>query len=64
MCRRVRGVQGLLSIAWVAERHPQIFFTVLLINLPPLENAESDTPEEPRRTIEEINQWFPPTRSA
>jgi hypothetical protein len=56
------GVVGYLS--WVAERHPQIFFTVLLINLPPLENAESDTPEEPRRTIEEINQWFPPTRSA
>jgi hypothetical protein len=50
------GIVGYLS--WVAERHPRIFFIVLLINLLPLENAESDTPEEPRRTIEEINQWF------
>jgi hypothetical protein len=31
---------------------------VLLINLLPLENAQSDTPEEPHRTVEEINQWF------
>lgn len=47
------GVVGYLS--WVAEYHPRIFCT-LLINLLPLENAESDAPEEPRRTIEESNQ--------
>jgi hypothetical protein len=47
------GVVGYFS--WVAVRHPQIFCT-LLMNLLPLENAESDAPEEPRRTIEESTQ--------
>lgn len=51
------GKDGLVGyFAWVAERHPQIFCTVLLTNLLPLENAESDAPKTPRRTIEEINQ--------
>ena len=38
-----------------ALRHPQIFCS-LLMNLLPLEIAEGDAPEEPRRTIEESNQ--------
>jgi hypothetical protein len=42
---------------WVATRHTTIFCTRLLINLLPLEFAESNTPEEPRSTLEEINQW-------
>jgi hypothetical protein len=48
------GVVGYFS--WVAERHPRICGTVLLINLLPLEYADSDTPEEPCLTMEEINQ--------
>jgi len=50
------GVVGYFT--WVLERHPGIFFTVLLVSLLPLENAESDSPEEPRQTIEELNQSF------
>jgi hypothetical protein len=48
------GVGGYFS--WVAVRHPRIFCSVLLANILVLEYAESDTPEEPRRTIEELNQ--------
>jgi hypothetical protein len=48
------GVVGYFS--WVAKRHRRINCTVLLPNILVLEYAESDTPEEPRRTIEEINQ--------
>ncbi len=50
------GVSG--YFLWVRERHPGIFYTVLLVSLLPLENAESETPEEPRSTTEEINQSF------
>ncbi len=47
------GVRGYFS--WVALRDPRIF-CMLLGSLLPLENAESNTPEEPRRTREEINE--------
>jgi hypothetical protein len=51
------GKNGLVGyFSWVAERHPRVFGTVLLTNILVLENAESDTPEEPCRTIEEVNQ--------
>ncbi len=43
---------------WVGERHPGIFYTVLFVSLLPLQNAESETPEEPRSTTEEIDQSF------
>ena len=52
------GRDGIVGyFAWVALYHPAIFCIPLLINLLPLEFTEGDTPEEPRRTIEEINQW-------
>jgi hypothetical protein len=52
------GRDGLVGyFSWVALRHPRIFSTVLLINVLPLEFAESNTPEEPRRTMEEVGQW-------
>jgi hypothetical protein len=50
------GVIGYFS--WVAARHPGIFFITMLVSLLQLENAESNAPEEPRRTAEENNQWF------
>ena len=43
---------------WVGERHPGIFYTVLFVSLLPLQNAESETPEESRWTTEEIDQSF------
>jgi len=43
---------------WVGERHPGIFYPELYTSVLPLEDAASDTPEEPRQTIEELNQWF------
>jgi hypothetical protein len=50
------GKDGLVGyFTWVAERHPPSY-CMLLTNILVLENAESDTPEEPRWTIEEINQ--------
>jgi len=49
------GVRGYFS--WVALRDPRIF-CMLLGSLLPLENAESNTPEEPRRTREERDRWF------
>jgi hypothetical protein len=48
------GIVGYFS--WIAERHRRIFCSVLLINILVLEYAEGDTPEEPRYSIEEINQ--------
>ena len=48
------GAVGYLS--WVAVYHPQIFCT-LLMNLLTPGDAESDAPEEPRRSIEESAQW-------
>ena len=52
------GKDGAIGyFTWVGERHPMVFYTVLLVSLLPLENAESNTPE-PRRTIEERNQWL------
>jgi hypothetical protein len=52
------GKNGLVGFwSWVAEFHPRIFLTVLLINVLPLEFFESNTPQEPRLTMEEINQW-------
>jgi hypothetical protein len=54
---RKRGKNGLVGyFSWVAERHPRIFCTTLLTNVLVLENAESDTPEEPCLTKEEINE--------
>jgi hypothetical protein len=42
---------------WVGERHPGIFYTVLLCGLLPLENAEGNMLEEQRPTIDETDQW-------
>jgi hypothetical protein len=50
------GKGGLVGyFTWVAVDHPQSY-CILLPNILVLENAESDTPEEPSRTIEEANQ--------
>ena len=48
------GIVGYLK--WVAVRHPAIF-CAQLGNLVRLEFAERYAPEEPPRTMEEINQW-------
>ena len=48
------GIVGYFS--WVAERHQRIYCSVLLANVLVLEYAERNTSEEPRLTIEEINQ--------
>lgn len=40
---------------WVGKRHPGIFYTVLFASLLRPEDAESDSPEEPRQTNEEFN---------
>jgi hypothetical protein len=42
---------------WVGERHPGIFYPELYVSLLALEDAESDTPEQPRRTIGKLNKW-------
>jgi hypothetical protein len=47
------GVVGYFR--WLALRDPRVF-CMLLGSLFPLEDAESNMPEEPRRTIEEINR--------
>jgi hypothetical protein len=48
------GKDGLVGyFSWVALRHPEIFCTILLGSLLTLEFAESNAPEEPRRTREE-----------
>lgn len=53
------GKDGVVGyFLWVGERHPRIFYTVLFTRILPLEDAESDLPEEPRRTMEELNQSF------
>jgi hypothetical protein len=53
------GKDGVVGYFWrVGERHPGIFYPELYTSLLPLEDAESDTPEEPRQTMEELNQWF------
>ncbi|MGO9716739.1 MAG: hypothetical protein ACLPV2_07180 [Steroidobacteraceae bacterium] len=44
--------------AWIALHHPAIFLKQLLINVLALEFAQSTTPEQPRRTMEEINEWI------
>jgi hypothetical protein len=50
------GKNGFVGyFTWVALYHPRIFGGVLLTNLVLLELAEGDTPREPCRTIEEIN---------
>ncbi len=50
------GKDGIVGyFKWVAASHPAIFSTQLG-NLLPLEFAERNAPEEPPRTIEEINQ--------
>jgi hypothetical protein len=53
------GKDGLVGyLSWVAFRHAPIFCNALG-SLLPLEFAESNnTSQEPRRTIEEINQWL------
>jgi hypothetical protein len=51
------GKDGILGyFLWLGERYPEIFYTKLWVNLLPLEEAESNAPEEPRRTIDEINR--------
>jgi hypothetical protein len=51
------GKDGVVGyFAWVAECHPRIYGTVLLIHLLLQEYAESDTPEELRLKIDENNQ--------
>jgi hypothetical protein len=41
---------------WIGERHPGIFYSLLLVNLRLLEQAESDAPKEPRQSTEELDQ--------
>jgi hypothetical protein len=48
------GVTGYFT--WVGERHPDIFYTVLLVSLLPFEEATGYTPEEPRPTRDELNE--------
>ena len=50
------GVGG--YILWVGKRHPTVFYTILWVSLLPLEEAQSNAPEEPRRTWDELNRWF------
>jgi hypothetical protein len=51
------GKEGILGyFLWVGERHPGIFYCLLLVNLLLLEHAEGDAPKEPRRSIEELNR--------
>jgi hypothetical protein len=53
------GKDGVVGyFAWVAVRHPRIFVTALLVNILPLEFAEDSTWEQPRWTVEEINERF------
>ena len=50
------GMNGFVGyFSWVSEYHPRAYGS-LLPNVLVLENAERDTPEEPRSTIEEISQ--------
>jgi hypothetical protein len=48
------GIVGYL--AWVAAYHPPAFF-VLLNSILVLENVETEAPERPCRTLDEIDQW-------
>lgn len=51
------GKNGIVGyFMWVIQYHLQIYCTVLLPKILVLEHAESDTPEEPRWTIEKNNQ--------
>jgi hypothetical protein len=50
-----RGVTG--YFLWVGKRHPTVFYTILWISLLPLEEAQSNAPEKPRRTSDESNRW-------
>jgi hypothetical protein len=51
------GKDGIVGyFLWLGERHPEIFYADLWVNLLPFEDADSNAPEEPRRTIDEINQ--------
>jgi hypothetical protein len=51
------GTDGLLGyFKWVAGHH-QTAYVRLLMNLLPLDAAISNTSEEPRLTLEEIDQW-------
>jgi hypothetical protein len=51
------GKDGLVGyFTWVAVYHPPSY-CMLLTKILVLENAESDTPEEPCYSIEQINQW-------
>ena len=48
------GVGG--YFLWIGKHHPTIFYTVLWISLLELEEAESNAPEQPRRTMDEIHR--------
>jgi hypothetical protein len=51
------GKDGIVGyILWIGKRHPTIFYTILWISLLPLEEAESNAPAAPLRTMDEINQ--------
>ena len=53
------GKDGIVGyFKWVAVHHTAVFLSPLLINLLLLEFAERNTPEEPHRTMEEIDQHF------
>jgi hypothetical protein len=53
------GKDGIVGyFKWVALHHTAVFLSPLLINLLLLEFAERNTPEEPHRTTEEIDQHF------
>ena len=50
------GAVGYFS--WVGERDPEFFYTVVWVALLPLEEAQTNAPEQPRRTSDERNRWF------
>jgi hypothetical protein len=51
------GKHGLVGyFMWVALRNPGVYVGVLLSNLLTLQFSENGTPEEPRPSIEELNQ--------
>jgi hypothetical protein len=51
------GKDGVLGyFKWVAVHHPTVFIGPLAINILAIEFAERDMPEEPHRTMEELDQ--------
>jgi hypothetical protein len=53
------GKDGIVGFfRWVAVYHPTVFIGPMASNILLLEIAERNTPEEPHRTTEEIDQWI------